>query len=275
MNAAGRLVEVRAEGERALKNLLDVMTFVETHKPSAELRVVLLNNVIVATVSTIEETIRQLFIEYLTIIEERIDSHEKLRSALRQANAEKYAERIRALIKERNEREAASAVDRLRICLSGGAGYQLEKLAIADNRGNFRSKQVTEIAKQIGLTELWDKISDAPEVEQYIGLPAGAACAGRLIQAWNEVFDERDLVVHRVSRANGWGAEKIRQTVALFLLVLDRITACITNDLLSLLPEESDLASPVQPRIESDYESDVSQRTYPLRVGQIGNRRGD
>jgi len=44
--------------------------------------------------------------------------------------------------------------------------------------------------------------------------------ANKLIAAWNAVFDDRNLVVHNISKASGWGAEKIREAMTLCLLIM-------------------------------------------------------
>lgn len=239
MKAADRLNVIRTEGAIALSNLQDVLTFIERQKPSPELRVLMVNSVIVSTVSTVEEVLRQLFIEYLTIVEERIDSHRKLRGPLREANAERSTDELRKLLREKQEAEALKLLDGLRRCLNGDSGYRIAKEAISHNKGNFRSSQVTEIAKSIGLAELWSKMSDDARVTEYTSLPAGADCTNQLIRAWNDIYDERDLIVHRISQASGWGPDRVRQGIELFDLVLERFAICLTQDLLSVIPTES------------------------------------
>ena len=238
MKASDRLDAIRAEGSKALGNLLNVLTFVDATRPAPELRVLMVNSVIVASVSTVKEVLRQLFVEYLTVIEERIDSHKKLRGQLREANAEKSTEEIRRFLKEKKEADAVKILDGLRRCLNGEPGYRIAKDSISYNKGNFRSTQLTEIAKLIGLSEVWAKIANGAAVADYTGLPSGDECTNRLIRDWNDIYDERDLVVHRISQASGWGAERVRQGIELFSLVLDRFAVCLTQDLLSVIPIE-------------------------------------
>ena len=238
MKAADRLDVIRTEGAKALSNLRGVLAFIDVQKPSPELRVPMVNSVIVSAVSTVEEVLRQLFIEYLTIVEERIDSHRKLRGSLREANAEKSTEELRKLLKGKKEGEAVKLLDGLRRCLNGDPGYRIAKEAISYNKGNFRSAQVTEIANLVGLADLWSKMADDARVVAHTGLPTGSDCTGHLVRDWNDIYDERDLIVHRISQASGWGADRVRQGVALFDLVLERFAICLTRDLLSVIPIE-------------------------------------
>lgn len=238
MKAADRLDVIRTEGAKALSNLQGVLALIEGQRPSAELRVLMMNSVIVSAVSTVEEVLRQLFFEYLTIVEERIDSHRKLRGALREANAEKSTEELRKLLKEKREGEALKLLDGLRRCLNGDPGYRIAKVAISYNKGNFRSAQVTEIAKLVGLANLWSKMADDARVVAHTGLPTGPECTDQLVRDWNDIYDERDLVVHRISQASGWGADRVRQGIALFDLVLERFAVCLTQDLLTVIPIE-------------------------------------
>lgn len=240
MNAAERLGAILADGTNAIENLRRVLDFIDDTKPPSELRVLMTNSVIVTAVSTLEETLRQLFIEYLTIVEERIDSYKRLRGELRDANAEKFVEVLRKSFKEKNENEALKLVDDLRKCLAGEAGYQLRKDEITHNKGNFRSFQLTDIAKLIGLNEIWRKIAHDESVANYIGIELGETCTQRLISDWNAIFDERDVIVHRISQASGWGVERVEQGIDLVLLVLGRFANCLTADLLIVIPAEAE-----------------------------------
>ena len=238
MKAAERLEAIQADGKKALADLKHVLSFIDDNQPDAGLRVLMVNSVIVGTVSVVEEILRQLFIEYLTIVEKSIDSHKKLRGTLRDINTQKYVENLRKLVKEKNEIDAIKLLDELRRCLNGEQNYHLAKEAISYNKGNFRSDQLTEIAKNIGLSEVWMKISDDATVSEYTGITVGKPCVTKLIYEWNLIYDERDLVVHRISQANGWSAQRVMLGIDLFLLVLDRFTYCLTQDLLSAIPPE-------------------------------------
>ena len=103
MKAAERLEVIQADGKKALADLKHVLSFIDDNQPDAGLRVLMVNSVIVGTVSVVEEILRQLFIEYLTIVEKSIDSHKKLRGTLRDINTQKYVENLRKLVKEKNE----------------------------------------------------------------------------------------------------------------------------------------------------------------------------
>lgn len=238
MSAADRLDEVWLEGKRALENQRSVLKFIDDGKPVAELRVSMVNSVIVAVVSTVEEILRQLFIEYLAIIEEKIDSHKKLRGKLREVNAEKTVEELRKVLKGKNEAEAVKLLDGLRRCLVGEPAYRLAKESITNNKGNFRSDQLTEISKNIGLADVWAKISDHEAIWSFTGSPTATACQSDIVARWNAVYDERDTVVHRISQASGWGTEAVNQTVELFFVVVESFKICLIDDLLSVIPAE-------------------------------------
>jgi hypothetical protein len=240
MSASDRLDEVWLEGRRALDNQRSVLKFIDDGKPAAELRVSMVNSVIVSVVSTVEEILRQLFIEYLSEVEKKIDSHKKLRGKLREANAEKTIDELRRALKEKNEAEAVKLLDGLRRCLVGEAGYRLAKESITNNKGNFRSEQLTDISKNIGLVEVWTKISSHETILEFTGAPTAAMCQNDIIARWNSIYDERDTVVHRISQASGWGPSTVNQAIDLFLILVDRFKVCLTEDLISILPFEAD-----------------------------------
>jgi hypothetical protein len=83
---AERFKVVEDDYNDALATLEGVLKHVDETKPAASLRVVILNNVIVALISSLEETLRDMFQEYLTILEESFKNHQWLRSDLQKAN---------------------------------------------------------------------------------------------------------------------------------------------------------------------------------------------
>jgi len=98
------------------------------------------------------------------------------------------------------------------------------------NDGNFRSKQLTDTAGKSGLSEVWALIANSADIEAYTAEPNLETRKNKLIQSWNDIFDERDTIVHRVSQANGWSSSRIREAVALVELVFSRLSACLVSD---------------------------------------------
>jgi hypothetical protein len=239
VRAADRLNAVRLEGLDALAELGKVLSFVQASTPPGNLRVLIVNNVIVAAVSVTEEVLRELFIEYLRIIEERVDSHKKLRGELRQSNADKTITELKKILKMKNESEALNVIEGFRRCLAGEPGYRLEKEGIARNEGNFRSSQVTDIAKLIGLSEIWSKIANTSDVSTYAGIPLGDELMNKVVSDWNAIYDERDTIVHRISLASGWSSERVEQGIELLILILNRLTGCLIDDVLTVIPAET------------------------------------
>ena len=219
----------------ALATLEAVLKHVNDTKPAASLRVVILNNVIVALISSLEETLRDMFQEYLAILEESFKNHKLLRIDLQKANLDCAIQLLRDHKTDSDFDNAAAVVKDLSTCLNGDAGYRLFKEQLTYNKGNFRSLQLTDVAKNVGFTKVWFHISDCAEVEAYTGASIVDARVQRLITAWNAVFDERDLIVHSISKANGWSAEKIREAMTLSRLVLGRIASCLATDLAALI----------------------------------------
>jgi hypothetical protein len=54
-----------------------------------------------------------------------------------------------------------------------------------------------------------------------------------IIKKWNELFDERDNVVHRVSQANGWSADVIIDYIEFLKKVVERIGVIVSEDCLN------------------------------------------
>lgn len=234
---AARFKAIEDDWKEALATLDAVLTHVADSNPAAPLRIVILNNVIVALVSTTEEALRELFQEYLKIIEKRFENHQCLRLDIQKANLECGIQQLREYKTEADLAKAAGIVRELSKCLNGEAGYMLFKEELTYNKSNFRSSQLTETAKNMGIHKMWSSISDCSDVEAYTGESVLETRVNKLIAAWNAVFDERDLVVHNISKASGWGAVKIREAMTLFLLIMARISAYLVADLMALIAQ--------------------------------------
>ena len=200
--------------EAALATLSEVLEHVEETKPNSRLRVVMLNNTIVALTATIEEALRGLFQEYLSILEESFEDHRRLRQALQKANLDCAIQDLRKYKNNEDFNTAAIVVSNLEKCLTGQPGYQLLKEQLTYNQRNFKSHQVTEISKNVGISSLWQQICDGREIEEFTGETIVDARVTRLTGDWNKIFDERDLVVHRISQASGWVGTPLKSAIA-------------------------------------------------------------
>jgi response regulator RpfG family c-di-GMP phosphodiesterase len=230
LESAQRLNAIVDDFEAALGTLSEILQHIEEVKPNNRLRVVMLNNTIVALTATIEEALRGLFQEYLSILEESFEDHRRLRQALQKANLDCAIQDLRKYKNGGDFKTAAIVVSNLEKCLTGQSGYQLLKEHLAFNQRNFKSQQVTEISKNVGISSLWERICDCREIEDFAGETIVAARVTRLTSEWNKIFEERDLVVHRISQANGWASELIQQSIDLSKLVVKRIATCLSDD---------------------------------------------
>src|SRR5262245_9507300 len=85
------------------------------------------NNTIVALTATIEEALRGLFREYLSILEESFEDHRTLRLALQKVNLNCAIQDLRKYNNNEDFKTAAILVSNLEKCLTGQPGYQLLK----------------------------------------------------------------------------------------------------------------------------------------------------
>lgn len=238
MSAIDRLNAVLDDGNLTLSDLGRVLAFINLSKPDAPLLVLMINNVIVASASAVEETIRQLIIEYLTILEESIDSHTRLPENLCKSNYEKSIHDLKRMLSH-DEMDAVQKLDDLRRCVTGESGYRLAKASLANNQGNFKSAQVTELAKQVGVPSIWTNMLNDQAVADFVGLDVGPRCVDKFISDWNGIFDERDIVVHQLSQASGWGSDRIEKSIAMFTLTLTRLTTCLALNADELIRREA------------------------------------
>lgn len=240
MDPQRRLQPVIDDFETACDRLEDILQHISDHGPAdVRLRVTMLNNMVVALTATIEETARSIFSEYLLILQEEIRDHRNLRKPLQNANLDACVLALKNL-KAVDEIELRSEIAlNLEKCLKGRSDYFLMRDEITYNQGNFKTEQVTAIAKRSGLAEILRAVCDCTEVEEWTGRDNLDARVTYLSLKWNEIFAERDLVVHRISSANGWGPDRIQQAIALARLMLRRIMTCLHVDAVNLLEIEA------------------------------------
>lgn len=226
--SAPKFESVRDEFIDAIDTLQKMLSLGTDRGTDPIVRISLLNAVIVAVVSTVEEALRDLFKTYLEVLESEIEHHSMLPSPLQKSNVQGGVAVLRSIFTQ-DQTTAASVAVRIAQCLRGNEPYALFKDELTDNHGNFRSKQVTEIAKNIGISELWRDVSSSDSVEALTGKSELDSRMNDLIRRWNEIYDERDTIVHRISQANGWGESRISEAISLFKCVVDRVTICLTN----------------------------------------------
>lgn len=215
---------------QAANTLRSVLDFAETSKPPASLRIVINNNTIVGLSAWLEESIRLISQEYLSVLQENVSDFRKLRPSIQQSNVESALHIIKNARKNNDHRTASDCSRNLSVCLDGSPGYALHAENITYNQGNFRSQQLTDSAKAIGVDKIWDRICRSEEVEQFVGGGSEERRKSALISRWNEIFDERDLIVHRVSQASGWGPDRIVQAIELSEFVVFRFSECLAED---------------------------------------------
>ena len=234
MEIRADLEAVKGEFDGAADRLTAIISHIRSAGPDDPLlRVTMLNNVVVALCSTVEESIRNLFDAYLYIMEVSHPRHDHLRKELQRANVDSAIAELTTFKKLNNvgdAHEATIVLRNLSRCLSGEEGYTLFRSRITYNHSNFRTDQITTIAKRVGIPTILSTICDCADFEDWTNAMNTEDRVRIVGIQWNEIFDERDLVVHRLSSANGWNADRIERAVQLTRLLLKRLCECLIID---------------------------------------------
>jgi hypothetical protein len=224
-----------ADYEIALATLVLSLNHVSNSAPSAELRVLFLNSSIVSLVSVSEEVLRNLFQQYLLCVQRLVSDHRRLRRDLQKSNIERGFELLKRLDMRSSSSRARELISLIDGCLKGENNYQLFREQLTYNQGNFRTGQITEVAKKCGISGVLKMTCNCQEFSEYFNDEDVERKVTRFTAKWNEIFDERDTIVHRISQASGWADERIRQAVDFFLLVVRRLAKCLVDDANSLV----------------------------------------
>ena len=114
------------------------------------------------------------------------------------------------------------------------------------------------VAKNAGVRNLWKSVASSAAVESYFGEPNPDTRETLLVAAWNELFDERDIIVHRISQATGWRDERIVQIIELTRVIIAEVLLCLISDISDLLQRmPAEHRVPPEPEIPANDEAVV------------------
>jgi len=130
---AERFKAIEDDWKEAVATLEAILTHVAATNLAAGLKIVILNNVIVALVSATEEALRELFQEYLKIIEATVENHQHLRLDIQRANLECGIQQLREYKTGTDLAKAAAVIRELSKCFNGEPGYRLFKEELTYN----------------------------------------------------------------------------------------------------------------------------------------------
>jgi hypothetical protein len=226
-----RFEPIEEEFGAAVQTLREILFFINSSTPKPNLRIVILNQIIVTLTSVLEETLKNLLTEYLMVKRSQIGDHRALAPRLQKANIDAGIANLKNAMSDANNPQAAIESLNLFRCVSGSPDFVLWSKEIVHNRSNLRSAEFTDVAKRVGFEQIWISICDNEATEDWTGEVNVDARASRIIAQWNEVFDERNIVVHNLSQASGWGETKIVQSIDLFELVVKSLSKHLQAEL--------------------------------------------
>jgi hypothetical protein len=242
-----RLQAVEAEIAEALMRSRRIIDFVNGQKPEPEVRVAIFNNVIVSIVSVVEEGIRSLLSEYLSILEEGVGSYQRLRKDLLSANLKGAAELLVQSLDEAKSIDAAIVARDLLKCLNDESGFKLFKAQITYNRYNLRSGEITQVGKRAGVRKIWEGIRSNPAMQVLHPDLDETQVEQAMLERWNALFDERDTIVHRISQAAGWGDTIILPYIIFVQAVMGCFVTLLAADVGELLLPMAPKGKPLLP----------------------------
>jgi len=207
--------------------LWSAVDHVAQSSPSAKQRVILCNNLVVGLTARIEEALREIFMEYLRVVEDCDAAFSDFKDELQKSS---FGSAIVALKKNGSWDDAKRKTKDLHDLLSGAHIFKLAAVTIVNNQVNMRSAEITDIAKRLGLNGIWRHVV----VDEWFAAQWGedhlARLEGMVVQKWNAVFDERDNVVHRVSQANGWSTSVIMEHIEFSKQVVRSLGFAVAKD---------------------------------------------
>jgi hypothetical protein len=225
-----RLQAVEADVREALNRTQAILGFLTEKQAAPDIRVAISNSLVVAMVSIVEEGIRSLFIEYIRILEDEVGTYRKFRPELAAANIEGVSRQLMKSLEPRSPVDALSAVRSLLKCLNDEAGFKLTAEEITHNKNNLRSAEVTNLAKKLGIKEIWVSVCRQPAVKEIFPTHDEGQIQFAAIQKWNELFEERNTIVHRISQAAGWGDTIIAPYVEFLAALIAGFALCLADD---------------------------------------------
>lgn len=194
-------------------------------------RVIILNSLIVTHCSIIEEAFRNIVEAYLGEMRKGATLYSDLPDVVRAENVKCFLHLATKHARDGNSPELRRAVSSLSLCLANDESYQLAAKMLSHNQGNLKSKEVTAICKRVGVRGIWDTIVSCEELEMFTGDANAETRMNSVVDMWNSIFDERDVIAHRFSQASGWGANRIKNSIELSKIIISRVGAVLAGSL--------------------------------------------
>lgn len=223
-----RFTLLSEEQNSAFDKLIEAANYVGNSKANREIRVILSNYIVVALTARIEESFRSSLLEYLKIAQSSEYRFSELREALQKSAYRSSIENLRTLQSDR--KAAQSELVALSECLEDKVEFRLPQQQLVYNQGNMRSAEVTALCKRFGISDIWHKVSSSKSTLDYFGEDEASRCQSFVIEKWNGIFDERDLVVHQVSAASGWAAEVIIEHVEFCKVIFLEFSRSVSDE---------------------------------------------
>jgi len=189
----------------------------------AKVRIVLSNGLLVFLAAVIEESIRETLKSYLNVLEQKVLSPDRLPVELIQENYRSIGERIKVLSRAKSvdaQKELLEVFEGVNEAHKSGGMVPFDSRRLTNNQSNMTTKQVTDIFKRVGIHRIWYKLSLMQEIIDYFPASQQKQIEHSLTEKWNEVFKERDQIMHNNSNSNGVGAPAISNYAEFFKVCL-------------------------------------------------------
>jgi len=100
---------------------------------------------------------------------------------------------------------------------------------LTSNQSNMKTSQVTEIFQRVGIDMIWRRLSSMQDIVDCFPTALPKQIESKLIEDWNAVFSERDIIMHNNSSSNGIGAIAISNYARFFKICLSSMIELLNS----------------------------------------------
>ena len=231
------LTDSLSETLNKIKIVETAVLHAESSAPNSIVRIATTNGLVVYLAAVIEEGVRELFKAFLEDLYNEVSTNSQLPPKLIQSNYKAIGETLKNLSKS-TEVDAPMRIlnifNDINTAHNNGECTPFFKSQLTHNQSNMKSSQVAEISSRNGIPKLWRKVSSTPEIKLYYSVLKPNQIETKLLIDWNELFGERDTIMHKNSQATGLGASIISNYAAMFQVALTGISKVLDESITEL-----------------------------------------
>lgn len=166
--------------------------------------------------ASFEQFVRGIVSRFLETLPGQVHTYGDLPDAIQESNERLTGEALAGRLPNYLQINRSDLVQNLYNCQQGLTPYILNSQVIASSERNFTASELGEFLRRLGITRLWDQISEESSVQSWAGANSVSTASPRVQVKLNEFISDRNNLAHRGSEVPSLGPSTIREYLDYF-----------------------------------------------------------